>query len=137
MRLVSLLFLAIGLIVAAPAYGRTPVPIVEFPDLAVGTSSGVKPTVEQVRQAIVKAAGEKDWALAKQAEDRFVATRVIKGKHTIVTTISFSAEKYSVKYESSENMNYQVNNGKALIHPNYNVWAQDLVGAIRFEISKL
>ena len=62
---------------------------------------------------------------------------MIKGKHTIVTTISFSAEKYSVMYLSSENMKFQMFNDAPYIHPNYNVWARELVEAIRLEISKL
>ncbi len=129
---------AVAVVVSAyPAYGRTPVPVVDFPDQVVATASGAKPTAAQVRDAIIKAGAGKGWALAKQPDDQFIATRVIKGKHTIVTTISFTAEKYSVTYRSSENMKFGMFNGVPHIHPNYNVWARDLVEAIRLEISKL
>ena len=137
MRAVLFAVLAAVVVSASPAYGRTPVPVVNFPDQAVATASGGKPTAAQVRDAISQAAASKEWALAKQSDDQFVATRVIKGKHTIVTTISFSAEKYSVMYLSSENMKFQMFNDAPYIHPNYNVWARELVEAIRLEISKL
>ncbi len=137
MRAVLLAVVAVVVVSAFPAYGRTPVPVQNFPDQPVATASGAKPTLDQVREAIVKAAASKDWALARQADDRFGATRVIKGKHTIVTTISFSPEKYSVAYASSDNMKYQLVEGVPYIHPNYNVWARELVDAIRLELSKL
>jgi hypothetical protein len=137
MRMVLFAVAAAVVVSAPPAYGRTPVPVVNFPDQVVGTASGAKPTAAQVRDAIVKAGASKDWALAMQSEDQFLATRVIKGKHTIVTTISFTAEKYSVTYYSSENMKFQMRDGVPYIHPKYNVWARELVEAIRLEISKL
>jgi hypothetical protein len=137
MRLALLTVIAALLVSTSPASARSPVMAENFPDQPVGTASGAKPTLDQVREAIVKAAASKDWALAKQANDRFVATRVIRGKHTIVSTISFSAEKFSVTYQSSENMKAEVLNGHQFIHPNYNVWARELVDAIRIEISKI
>jgi hypothetical protein len=137
MRAVLVGVVAAVLVSSPPAYARNAVPVVNFPDQAVATASGAKPTAAQVRDAIVKAAASKEWALAKQADDQFVATRVIKGKHTIVTTISFSAEKYSVTYLSSENMKFRIFNDTPYIHPNYNVWARELVEAIRLEVSKL
>jgi hypothetical protein len=137
MRAVLFAVVATVVVSASPAYGRTAVPVVNFPDQPVATATGAKPTAAQVRDAVMKAAASKDWALAKQSDDQFVATRVIKGKHTIVTTISFSAEKYSVTYLSSENMKFQEFDGVPYIHPNYNVWARELVEAIRLEISRL
>lgn len=137
MRVVLLMIVAAVAVSASPAFGRTPVAVVNYFDQLVETASGARPTAAQVRDAIVRAGASKDWALAKRADDQFLATRVIKGKHTIVTTISFTAEKYSVSYESSENMKFQVIDGIPYIHPNYNVWARELVEAIRLELSKL
>ncbi len=125
------------LVTAAPAYGRTPVPVENFPNNPVATASGKKPTVEQVAQAITAAATSKQWSLAKQADGSFLATRVVKGKHTIVTTVSFTADQYSVAYHSSDNMKFTMYDGVPHIHPNYNVWAKELVDAIRVEVSKL
>lgn len=123
---------------ASPAYGaRPPVPLQNFPNQAIATASGKKPTVEQVAQAITAAATGKQWAVAKQADGSFLATRVVKGKHTVVSTISFSSEAYSVTYHSSDNMRFEMHEGVPHIHPNYNVWARELVEAIRLEVSKL
>jgi hypothetical protein len=126
------------LVSAAPAYGaRPPVPVENFPNQAIGTASGRRPTLDQVAQAITAAATSKQWAVARQSEGSFLATRVVKGKHTIVTNISFTPEQYSVTYHSSDNMNYGEHRGVPSIHPNYNVWTRELVEAIRIEVSKL
>jgi hypothetical protein len=126
------------LVSASPAYAaRPPVPLQNFPNQVVQTASGTKPPVEQVAQAITAAATGKQWAVAKQADGSFLATRVVKGKHTVVTTISFSPDAYSVTYHSSDNMRFEMIGGVPYIHPNYNVWARELVEAIRLEMSKL
>ncbi|HEX9051416.1 MAG TPA: hypothetical protein VF841_12870 [Anaeromyxobacter sp.] len=125
------------LVAASPARARTPVPVENFPDQPVATASGRRPTLEQVQQAIASAATARQWALAKQADGSFLATRVVKGKHTLVTAVSFTAERYSVTYHSSDNLKYEVYRGVPYIHPNYNVWTRELVEAIRIELSKL
>lgn len=137
MRTASWAVVAATLVSASPAYGRTPVPVENFPNQAVATASGKKPTLEQVQQAITAAATGKQWALAKQADGTFLATRVVRGKHTIVTTVTFTPDQYSVTYHSSDNMKFEMYDGKPHIHPNYNVWARELVDAIRIELSKL
>ncbi len=125
------------LVSASPAYGRTPVPVENFPNNPIQTASGKKPTVDQVAQAITAAAASRQWALAKQADGSFLATRVVRGKHTIVATVAYTTEQYSVLYHSSDNMKFEMYNGAPYIHPNYNVWARELVDAIRIEVSKL
>ena len=135
----TVLFAAVSVLIATafPAQARSPVPVQNFANQAVATASGATPTFAQVREAVMKAAASKEWALARQADDQFLATRVIKGKHTIVTYVSFTANAYSVYYHSSENMKFTMVDGVPYIHPNYNVWARELVEAIRLEVSKL
>src|SRR5512142_2671660 len=137
MRTVIWAAVAAILVSASPAYGRAPVPVENFPNQAIATASGKKPTLEQVQQAITAAATGKQWSLAKQADGSFLATRVVRGKHTIVATVAFTPEQYSVLYHSSDNMKFEMYNGVPHIHPNYNVWARELVDAIRIELSKL
>ncbi len=137
MRMATWAVAAAIVVAASPAYGRTPVPVENFPNQAVATASGKKPTLEQVQQAITAAATGKQWALAKQADGSFLATRVVRGKHTIVATVAFTTDQYSVVYHSSDNMKFEMYNGTPYIHPNYNVWARELVDAIRIELSKL
>jgi hypothetical protein len=136
MRIATPAAVAALLATASPAYGRTLVPVENFTNQAVATASGKKPALEQVHDAIARAATSKGWAVAKQADGQLLATRVVKGKHTIVTTVSFTPDAYSVLYHSSENMKYQMFGGVPYIHPNYNVWARELVEAIRVELSK-
>ena len=60
----------------------------------------------------------------------------MRNKHTIVVNISVAADTYSVKYQSSINMNYAVVDGRPVIHPNYNKWVQTLVDGIGAELKK-
>ncbi len=122
---------------ASPALARNPVPIVDFPNQATATTSGKTPTVEQVLEAVVRATASKGWALAKTADGQYSATRLVRGKHTVVVAISIAPEQYSVVYQSSVNMSYGTLEGVPVIHPNYNAWARQLVEAIRMEVSKL
>lgn len=137
MRKVHLAVTAAVALLASPALARTPVPIVDWSHQPVATGSGNKLSTEQVVQAVMKAAAAESWAVAKVAEGKYVGTRVVRGKHTIVVTIAVSPEEYSVSYQSSINMKHDVWNGVPVIHPNYNVWTRQLVDAVRLELSRL
>jgi hypothetical protein len=137
---------------AGPAQAqRTPVPIVNHPNVAVVTSSGKPIQAEQVKQAIQEAARVKGWTLAYEPGDKILATLVVRNKHTVMVEIAYAADKYSLTYRDSVNMNYQANyspdprspaarNGPRVrgpvIHPFYNDWVRELKDAIRVELLK-
>ncbi|MGA8890654.1 MAG: hypothetical protein WB493_03730 [Anaeromyxobacteraceae bacterium] len=122
--------------VAAPALARSPVPIIDFRDQAFVTVGDKVLTPPQVRDAIIRGAASLGWTLAPAGDQKFLATLVVRNKHTVVTEITYAADKFSVIYMSSNNMKYGIDNGVPVIHPFYNDWARSLVGAIRAELTK-
>ncbi|MGH8759995.1 MAG: hypothetical protein ACREVW_10860 [Burkholderiales bacterium] len=121
---------------AGPASARSPLPIVNHPDVAVVTSSGNAPSGEKVKQAILAGAAAKGWTIAQQADGKLQASLVVRNKHTVMVLIAYTPEKYSLTYQDSINMNYGQQNGQPVIHPFYNNWVQGLKEAIRVELLK-
>lgn len=134
------------------ANARTPVPIINYENIAIATTTGKALQVEQVKQAITTAAASKAWTVAYSADGSMLATLVVRNKHTIVVKIEYDINKYSIHYNDSKNMKYgiidvqptiassnkdQSHNGQGEIHPFYNKWVQELKDAIRAELLKL
>ena len=148
LRIALAMFLA-ALCTAAVAQ-RALVPIVDYKDVSVATSSGKPVTAEQVRDAIAAAGRRLAWDMAFTANNGLAGTLVVNNKHTVSVDISVAPDKYSVKYRSSINMKYGVSGrpsypnaanpvpeGVPVIHPAYNQWVQALVTAIDSELRKL
>ncbi|HZX32584.1 MAG TPA: hypothetical protein VFF03_14620 [Rhodocyclaceae bacterium] len=152
----------LALIVALPigALAREGVPIIEHNDILISTGSGKPATADQVRDAIITAAGLRNWEVTRNAtQNSLTATLNVKGRHSVAVAIPYSAETFSVKYLNSVNMNYRLSEEKSaetssdltkvnapaaaikpgtpLIHPSYNRWVQDLMRGIQFELKKL
>lgn len=154
MRLLKMMLVLI--VFAAPALAREPVAIIDHIDIPVVTSTGKPITADQVKNAITNAAISRNWQLNKSPnQDLLSATLHVRGKHTVVVSIPYSPEKFSLKYESSQNMKYMpartsntyVNSNVNIvsqdietgprIHPFYNQWVQDLMQSIKLELNKL
>lgn len=132
-----LLALMVSFTALQVAAQRTPIPIVNHEDVAIANADGPRPTQAQVKQAIRSAATAKQWEVADQGPGRMLATLHVRGKHTVVTEISYSPEKFSVVYKDSTNMKYSPGpDGRGVIHPFYNRWVQDLKEAIRTSLVK-
>lgn len=151
--LIALIFLPFGVM------ARETVPIINHDDVLVASGSGKALTADQVREAIVSAARANKWIISKAADQNLLsATLVVNGKHTVVVSIPYSAEKFSIRYQSSNNMNYNVKSPPAegstdltkinsparslqadtpMIHPGYNKWVSALLQSIRLELTKL
>ena len=131
---------------ASPAFAqRTPVSIVNYLNIPAAPASGKPVQAEQVKKAIQDAATAKGWTIADEAGNKMFATLVVRNKHTVMVEIAYSAQKYSLKYRDSVNMNYHgearydsrlpsARNGYTprgpVIHPAYNTWVQELKAAI-------
>lgn len=112
---------------------RALVPIVNYDNVPVATKPGSPPpTREQVGKAILDAAARLNWETAQTADGKIVATlHVNKNKHTVAVEIAYSPASYSVKYVSSINMKYRLEeNGTPVIHPAYNQWITALMEGI-------
>jgi hypothetical protein len=147
--LVGLVALFVMLFSAGQALARQVVPVVDFVDVPVVTTSGHSVTAQQVRDVIIAAATGRQWSIAKSpSENLLTATLEVRGKHTVVVVMTYSEKAYSIKYQGSTNMKYAVMSeingvmrddprGMKMIHPFYNRWVQDLNDTIRLELKKL
>lgn len=152
----TLLALTLLLTFSFQTIARESVPIIEHNNIPVITGSGKALSAEQVRSAIASAAASNQWEISKDSTgDVIVATLFVRGKHTVVVAIPYSPEKFSINYQSSINMNYDVSkrtsssypgtfNGNAgiknladgtpVIHPFYNKWVGILLSAIEADL---
>lgn len=139
MKIIHLVLAAVLSVMSTQAAAqRQAVPIVNHEDVLVETTSGRKLSAEEVRQAITSAPAPRGWQFSEPAPGRLIATLNVRGKHTIVTEITYSATKYSIRYKDSVNMKYSPGgpNGQGQIHPFYNTWVDELRSAIRTQLIK-
>ncbi len=145
--IMALLMCAIG----GTAFARSGVPIVNFEDQVVPSADGNLKTLDKVREAILAAGRDQEWQMNPVKDGHIVATRVIRGKHTMVLDITYSPARYSVVYSDSINLNFKpVSSAQSasvqgtatsgavqgMIHPNYNKWVGDLNFAIARKLSQ-
>lgn len=135
--LLSALALVLSLAVSSPVWARASVPIENLPNNPAVAASGKVLTLDEVKRTIQMAAMLKNWSLEDKGPGAMVATLNVRGKHTIMVNITYTANSYSLAYHNSINMNYANDGGLELIHPNYNKWVQDLRKAIQIELLKL
>jgi len=138
----SILKFAIGLSIALLGLGanaqRMPVPIIDHDNVPVAVAPGKMASPASVKEAIIAAARNKAWEVTEQSSGKLVATLHVRGKHTVVTEITYNAENFSLKYRDSTNMKYEAagKDGKPAIHPFYNRWVIELKDAITKELAR-
>lgn len=98
-------FFSMVLSLAASAQ-RMPVPVMDFKDIPVTTSTNKALTAEQVGNAIRAAAIYEHWEIIQLADGVFQAKFDKESKHIVIVTINYDANKYSVTYKDSTNMKF-------------------------------
>lgn len=134
---------------ATSASARSSVPIVNFDNVGIVTTSGKKLDNDQIKQVISKAAAIHEWTTSPAGDYKVIAMVDVRGKHTATVEISWTPDAYSIHYKSSVNLNYEEKAfGPAIqhrtergsfdpapiadkilvpaIHPNYNKWVETL-----------
>lgn len=114
------LFLALTSVLFLLAACKT-VPVYTVENAEIFTSSGKKPTLAQVRKAIIQGAVSKTWSI-KELNANTIVARVGKKNIEVVVTIEYSRERYSIRYRDSTNLSYR--DGK--IRTKYNFWVTKL-----------
>lgn len=137
MKQMRWLFVALIMSVSLHATAREAVAIVNLKDVPVARANGQPLTEAQVRQAIQNAANLKQWAISESAPGRLLATLHVRGKHTVVTEITYAADRYSLVYKDSINMKYGQKDGQPVIHPFYNRWVSGLNDGIQLAAGQL
>lgn len=135
MRLQELILLFVAVVFSVPALARSTVPIVNHDKVTFSTASGKPIKVEQVKHAFITAGAKRGWTFTPEGDNKLTGTLVVR-THTIVTTITYGSDHYSIAYKGSQNMKYDVKDGAPVIHPFYNKWVQTLINDVNVELSK-
>ena len=101
--------------------------IVDAP--VVEPASGPKLTADQVKLAIQRAGATLGWQI-KEVQPFLLEGTLNLRSHMAQVNIPYSAERYSIVYKDSKNLNYDGKN----IHSNYNSWVQNLDRAIKAQM---
>lgn len=135
MNMRFLLLLMIALLVLSTGCRRTA--NVTAPAGGAGSAMAQESfTAQDMRNAILKGCADKSWRTVDRDANTIEATVIVRGKHTVVVSIPYTAAAYSINYKSSTNMNYKAkSDGTFSIHPNYNKWVNNLDQAIRAHIA--
>jgi hypothetical protein len=141
MKTLNRILVVIAALLAASAVHaqRSPVPIVDRPNVPVVTGSGKPISHEALNRAIMNGggAGARKWDVVPAAGGKSLRATYKVRSHTVVVDIVPGSDSYSVKYAESINMKYGVDNGTPVIHPFYNTWVDELIESIRVELRKL
>jgi photosystem II stability/assembly factor-like uncharacterized protein len=116
--------------------GRATVPVVNYNDIGFTTASK-KPTLAQVKKAILTAAETKGWIVNDKGPGKMDATLTVRGKHTIIVLITYTTSSFSINYVDSIDMKYGVKHGEPSIHPFYNDWVKELEETIAIELKQV
>lgn len=103
-------------------------------DIPIPQLEGQKATSETIRRAIIAGGAKRGWTVTKDAPGRMELTINVRNKHTAVVAVSYTPERYSIKYVSSVNLDHAVEDGVNLIHRNYNRWTNNLASDINVEL---
>jgi len=85
---------------------RMPVPVVDFVDVPV-PATATPATAERVKTAFLRAAATLNWDVTPVSDGVLEAKFVKEFKHTVVATVRYTAQGYSVAYKSSDNMKFE------------------------------
>lgn len=89
-------------------------------------------TQDDVSKAIISAGQSLKWIMQKKGEGQIQGTLLLR-EHIAVVDIFYDNTKFSIKYKSSKNLNYDGTD----IHRNYNNWIINLTNRINLHVSQL
>lgn len=126
--------------IAAAAFlvgcGRATVPVVNYNDVEF-TTAAKKPTLAQVKKAILTATETKGWIVNDKGPGKMDATLTVRGKHTVIVLITYTTSSFAINYVDSIDMKYGIKHGEPSIHPAYNEWVMELEEAIKIEVKQV
>ena len=109
-KIIFLLFISLGL-----AACKTTVPVMNVDN----TSVYGEPTLADVKESIITALEFKRWTPISSNDNRIEAEIWVRSHYALIT-IEFTKDNYSIKYQDSNNLDYDASSNG--IHRNYNKW---------------
>jgi hypothetical protein len=114
---------------AALVAGCRTAPLYSVVDAAVISSANQKASLGDVEKAIMRAGSALGWEMKATAPGMIAGTLRLR-THLAVVDIPYTAQTYSIRYRSSENLGYDGSS----IHSNYNGWIQNLDKHIKAQL---
>ena len=122
-----LLALSLGVAAVVAAGCASAPPLVEPPPIVAA------PTPAQTRTAILRTLLQSNWTIESERAGEVVA-KFSSPKWNMVVAIDYG-DQVSIRYVSSENLDYDASKGLPTIHPGYNKRTQSLANRIAKEIA--
>lgn len=98
------------------------------------TSSKADLTMSDVSKAIQRAGASLGWEMQQAGPGHMIGTLHLRD-HVAVVDITYDTKSYSIKYNNSNNLQYNAEKGE--IHKNYNGWIQNLENGIRTQLQHM
>ena len=127
-RLVVLLLLPVLLMLMAARQA----PLVDPDPIAIPA----KITDAQVAKSIRGALINRKWTVTDEKPGEIKSTLMLRD-HKVRIDITWDKRAIAIRYVDSENLKYEVENGKKLIHKNYLGWINNLVTDISANLNLL
>ena len=125
--------LVMGLFAASPAaWAGRDAPIQNLVDVPVMWMPGVEPSADKLARAVVAVCARLGW-VCQIVSPGEIHGRLNLRSHEANVRIPYAADKYSILYESSDNLRYDAE--KNTIHRNYNNWVLNLQRQINAEVA--
>ena len=122
----------VAMLAVSSAQAKRQAPLIDTPRVAVLNAQGQSLTAEQIRSAILSGAKAVGWLVNTDAPGTLLLSYNKQNKHYVVIRLDYDAQGYQARYVSSTNLNYETPaEGGALIHPNYNLWIDNLLKHIK------
>ncbi|HEY7873388.1 MAG TPA: hypothetical protein VIC31_11795 [Rudaea sp.] len=97
------------------------VPLVDPAPIAVPAKLSLVQVDKAVKQALVK----REWLINSDQPGKLTATYA-RRDFSVQIGITYDTKQVQIKYLGSSNLKYEVKNGQAWIHKNYQSWIQNL-----------
>lgn len=92
-------------------------------------------SAEKMKSAIRQALHGRGWTV-KELGPGHMEGKLFKRRHVAVIDIHYNASKVTIRYKSSENLDYEKQGSEELIHGNYNKWIMNLERDINVHLSR-
>ena len=129
MKLKAILILVIASVIFVVGCAK---PVYNVKDAPVTVASNRKYTLDDMKNAIMRAGVGLGWQIQEVRPGQIIATLNIR-THMAQVTIDYNPKTYSITYKDSSNLNYDGTN----IHSNYNGWIQNMDNAIKVQLSAM
>ncbi len=94
-----------------------------------------KLSADKMKSAIRQALHGRGWT-SNDLGPGHMEGKLFKRRHVAIIDIRYDAEQATIRYKSSENLNYEKSGEEELIHGNYNKWIRNIEHDLEVNLSR-